>query len=92
LFFFFFFHRRRSKPSADRAFVFAGANASSLPVNIPDWSKILRDEYRDNRRGDSVDYDDVDGDDESPKRNLGKKPASKIKKKKKGKWRKITID
>jgi hypothetical protein len=41
-------------------------------VNIPDWSKILRDEYRDNRRGDSVDYDDVDGDDESPKRNLGK--------------------
>jgi hypothetical protein len=41
---FFFFHRRRSKPSADRAFVFAGANASSLPVNILDWSKILRDE------------------------------------------------
>jgi hypothetical protein len=33
-------------------------------VNIPDWSKILRDEYRDNRRGDSVDYDDVDSDDE----------------------------
>ena len=51
-----------SKTSADRAV--AGANASSLPVNIPDWSKILRDEYRDNRRGDSVDYDDVDGDDE----------------------------
>jgi hypothetical protein len=64
----------------------------SLPVNILDWSKILRDEYRDNCRGDSVDYDDVDGDDESPKRNLGKKLASKIKKKKKGKWRKITID
>jgi hypothetical protein len=69
---FFFFHRRRSKPSADRAFVFAGANASSLPVNISDWSKILRDEYRDNRSGDNVDYDNVDGDDESPKPNLGK--------------------
>jgi hypothetical protein len=33
-------------------------------VNIPDWLKILRDEYRDNRRGDSVDYDDVDSDNE----------------------------
>ncbi|KAD0799904.1 hypothetical protein FH972_027282 [Carpinus fangiana] len=70
---FFFFHRRHSKPSADRAFVFTGANASSLLLNIPDWSKILRNEYRDNRSRDSVDYDDVDGDDESPKRNLGKK-------------------
>ena len=27
-----------------------GATLSSLPVNIPDWSKILRDEYRDNNR------------------------------------------
>ncbi|KAB1221665.1 hypothetical protein CJ030_MR2G024026 [Morella rubra] len=39
-----------------------GGTPSSLPVNIPDWSKILRDEYRDNRRGDGVDDDDVDGD------------------------------
>ncbi|KAK4789702.1 hypothetical protein SAY86_017006 [Trapa natans] len=33
------------------------AAKSSLPVNIPDWSKILRDEYRDcsRRRGDSLD-------------------------------------
>jgi hypothetical protein len=37
-----------SKPSADRAV--AVANTLSLPVNISDWSKILRDEYRDNRR------------------------------------------
>lgn len=36
---------------------------SSLPVNVPDWSKILKDEYRENRRRDSdEDYDDdVDG-------------------------------
>ena len=38
---------------------------SSLPVNIPDWSKILKDEYR---RGPDVvdgedDEDDMDGDD-----------------------------
>ncbi|XP_010535607.1 PREDICTED: uncharacterized protein LOC104810859 [Tarenaya hassleriana] len=48
------------KPSARPASA-AGA-ASSLPVNVPDWSKILREEYRDNRRG-SGDYDDGDGND-----------------------------
>lgn len=26
------------------------AAAGSLPVNIPDWSKILKDEYKENRR------------------------------------------
>ncbi|KAF5751544.1 hypothetical protein HS088_TW02G00559 [Tripterygium wilfordii] len=37
---------------------------SSLPVNIPDWSKILKDEYRDHRRRESDDDDDnVDGND-----------------------------
>ncbi|KAJ9178122.1 hypothetical protein P3X46_010032 [Hevea brasiliensis] len=38
---------------------------SSLPVNIPDWSKILKDEYRENRRRevDDDDDDDVDGED-----------------------------
>ncbi|XP_022874810.1 uncharacterized protein LOC111393495 [Olea europaea var. sylvestris] len=30
---------------------------ASLPVNVPDWSKILKEEYKENRRGDS------DGDD-----------------------------
>lgn len=30
--------------------------AASLPVNIPDWSKILKDEYKENRRS-SVDED-----------------------------------
>ncbi|KDP44049.1 hypothetical protein JCGZ_05516 [Jatropha curcas] len=42
----------------------AGATPSSLPVNIPDWSKILKDEYRENRRRDvDDDDDDVDGED-----------------------------
>ncbi|KAJ9188852.1 hypothetical protein P3X46_000210 [Hevea brasiliensis] len=38
---------------------------SSLPVNIPDWSKILKDEYRESRRGRDMDDDDddVDGED-----------------------------
>ncbi|GLU11812.1 hypothetical protein SLE2022_285330 [Rubroshorea leprosula] len=37
---------------------------ASLPVNIPDWSKILRGEYRDNRRRwEGDDNDDVEGDD-----------------------------
>lgn len=40
-----------------------GGTAASLPVGIPDWSKILRDEYRDNRRSDDNDDDD-DADDE----------------------------
>ncbi|CAL9244396.1 unnamed protein product [Arabidopsis halleri] len=34
--------------------------ASSLPVNVPDWSKILREEYRDNRRRSIEDNDDDD--------------------------------
>ncbi|KAK4791404.1 hypothetical protein SAY86_031817 [Trapa natans] len=42
-------------------------SASSLPVNIPDWSKILRDEYRDcsRRRGDCLEnFFDTDEDEE----------------------------
>ncbi|XP_021278718.1 uncharacterized protein LOC110412503 [Herrania umbratica] len=39
-----------------------GGTPSSLPVNIPDWSKILREEYRDNRRRSESDDDDVEGD------------------------------
>ncbi|KAI4334398.1 hypothetical protein L6164_019096 [Bauhinia variegata] len=34
---------------------------SSMPVNIPDWSKILGHEYKENRRRDSD--DDTDNDD-----------------------------
>ncbi|KAI9193765.1 hypothetical protein LWI28_000061 [Acer negundo] len=46
--------KRSGKRSSDPA----GGTAASLPVNIPDWSKILKEEYRENRRVDS------DGDDE----------------------------
>ncbi|GAV66402.1 Senescence_reg domain-containing protein [Cephalotus follicularis] len=54
----------RKKPTATkRPDSSVGGNPSSLPVNIPDWSKILRDEYRDNRRRESEDDDDVDGED-----------------------------
>ncbi|XP_009787318.1 protein S40-4-like [Nicotiana sylvestris] len=39
--------------------------AASLPVNVPDWSKILKDEYREYGRRDSDDddFNDEDGDD-----------------------------
>ncbi|XVE59097.1 hypothetical protein DITRI_Ditri05aG0017800 [Diplodiscus trichospermus] len=40
-----------------------GGTPASLPVNIPDWSKILREEYRDNRRRLESDEDDVEEDD-----------------------------
>ncbi|CAI9761518.1 unnamed protein product [Fraxinus pennsylvanica] len=36
---------------------------ASLPVNIPDWSKILKGEYRENHRRD-VDENDFSDDDE----------------------------
>ena len=39
-----------SKPSPAERVVVVGATLSSLPVKIPDWSKILRDNYRDNNR------------------------------------------
>ncbi|WMV35811.1 hypothetical protein MTR67_029196 [Solanum verrucosum] len=37
------------------------SGATSLPVNVPDWSKILKDEYREYGRRDSD--DDLDDDD-----------------------------
>ncbi|KAI5666264.1 hypothetical protein M9H77_16117 [Catharanthus roseus] len=51
----------------DRGSATVGGTASSLPVNVPDWSKILKDEYRDNRRRDCED-DDFDDDDEGENR------------------------
>ena len=55
-----------SKPSPAERAVVVGATPSSLPVNIPDWSKILRDEYRDNNRyRDNADDDEFDGDEKS---------------------------
>ncbi|KAL4590521.1 hypothetical protein LXL04_003453 [Taraxacum kok-saghyz] len=38
-----------------------GGTASSLSVNVPDWSKILKEDYIQNRRRDSDD-DDFDDD------------------------------
>ncbi|XP_030453170.1 protein S40-4-like [Syzygium oleosum] len=52
--------RIRKKPSA--------ARHPSLPVNVPDWPKILRGEYRENRRRDSLEngfFDDDDDDDDA---------------------------
>ncbi|XP_050370524.1 uncharacterized protein LOC126788564 [Argentina anserina] len=49
---------KRSSDGGDRSCGTAG----SLPVGIPDWSKILRDEYRENRRSDDDDEDVDDGD------------------------------
>lgn len=40
----------------------AEATAKSLPVNVPDWSMILKEEYK--RRSDDVDEDDVEEEDE----------------------------
>ena len=37
-----------SKPSPAERAVVVGATPSSLPMNIPNWSKILKDEYGDN--------------------------------------------
>ncbi|KAG6417635.1 hypothetical protein SASPL_119819 [Salvia splendens] len=46
---------------------------ASLPVNIPDWSKILKDEYRDNRRRDRDD-DDFDFEEDEAAENGGRVP------------------
>ena len=51
---------KKSSSSGNR--VAAVGTPSSLPLNIPDWSKILGNEYRENRR-DSMDDDDGDSDD-----------------------------
>ncbi|KAK9061431.1 hypothetical protein SSX86_018612 [Deinandra increscens subsp. villosa] len=51
-------HHQQRKASAP-----APAAAKSMPVNVPDWSKILRDEYKDHERRDNDDDDDEDDDD-----------------------------
>lgn len=49
-----------NRPSACAAS--SAVAASSLPVNVPDWSKILREERRDNRRRSVVDDEEDGGD------------------------------
>lgn len=48
---------RASKKPAKRADSDGRAAPASLPVNVPDWSKILRGECRDGRRRDSLEDD-----------------------------------
>ncbi|GAB2223231.1 hypothetical protein Droror1_Dr00017369 [Drosera rotundifolia] len=40
----------------------AAVKPSSLPMNVPDWSKILKEEYKENNRWRSDFNDDVDDD------------------------------
>lgn len=53
-------HRISNKPSPEAI----NRMASSLPVNVPDWSKILKEDYGQNRRRyeDSDEFDDGVGD------------------------------
>ncbi|KAK2971013.1 hypothetical protein RJ640_000362 [Escallonia rubra] len=53
--------RKKPLAAAKRAEAVVGGTSSSLPVNIPDWEKILKEDYKDKRRRD-ID-DDVDGED-----------------------------
>lgn len=41
---------------------------TSLPVNVPDWSKILRDEYKNGRRENDDEMDSYEDDDEDEDR------------------------
>ncbi|XP_057781803.1 protein S40-4 [Salvia miltiorrhiza] len=61
------------KPAAAAAARGSATGPASLPVNIPDWSKILKHEYRDNRRRDSDD-DDFDFDEDEAAENGGRVP------------------
>lgn len=54
--------RKKSAPKKTEPAVSAEATAKSLPVNVPDWSMILKEEYK--RRSDDVDEDDVEEEDE----------------------------
>lgn len=63
--------RASRKPAAARGAV---TGPASLPVNIPDWSKILKEEYRENRRRDSYDDDGGDFDYEEAEESGGRIP------------------
>ncbi|KAA8544049.1 hypothetical protein F0562_021774 [Nyssa sinensis] len=56
--------RASKKPAEKRAGAEVGGTPASLPVSIPDWSKILKEDYKENRRRDSEDdFDDEDSED-----------------------------
>ncbi|KAL2471209.1 hypothetical protein Adt_39345 [Abeliophyllum distichum] len=52
--------RKASSRISRKSSSIVGDGPSSLPVSVPDWSKILKEEYRENRRQDSNndDYDE----------------------------------
>ncbi|KAL2537873.1 hypothetical protein Fot_19264 [Forsythia ovata] len=51
---------RISRKSSSATASIVSDGPSSLPVSVPDWSKILKEEYRENRRQESNndDYDE----------------------------------
>ncbi|OIW03925.1 hypothetical protein TanjilG_30201 [Lupinus angustifolius] len=57
-------HSSRYSKSSSSPSVSTSLRPASLPVNVPDWSKILGREYRGNRKKDNL-YDDDDDDDVS---------------------------
>ncbi|XP_009796302.1 protein S40-4-like [Nicotiana tabacum] len=64
------FLKKSAKKSGGRAI---SAAATSLPVNIPDWSKILGNDYKNNclrERNDNEDDDDDDVDSRIPPHEL----------------------
>ncbi|KAL8146304.1 protein S40-4 [Apium graveolens] len=58
--------RKKSAPKKTELIASAGATAKSLPVNVPDWSMILKQEY--NRKNADVedDFEEEDEDDRVP--------------------------
>ncbi|KAK7261353.1 hypothetical protein RIF29_27662 [Crotalaria pallida] len=52
---------KNSKPSSSSS-GFSGGRPASVPVNVPDWSKILGNEYRGSRRKDKFEEGDDDDD------------------------------
>ncbi|KAL2323256.1 hypothetical protein Fmac_027635 [Flemingia macrophylla] len=44
---------------------------ASLPVNIPDWSKILKEDYKEHRKWESGDDDDDEYEEEEDEENRG---------------------
>lgn len=55
---------RSDKGDRDRVSSAAAAAAASLPVNVPDWAKILKEEYRGNNGSYGSRLADVEEDDD----------------------------
>ncbi|MED6188876.1 hypothetical protein PIB30_090100 [Stylosanthes scabra] len=53
--------RLSSKSKSSSASSYSGGRPASVPMNVPDWSKILGQEYRENRRSE-VEEEDEDAD------------------------------